>query len=64
MVIDLADWSFSVDITTTEAHTMKCASDHCLCGYCRNYYETVDMPIPLCGPSWLDLVLHWMVPAS
>lgn len=50
MVIHLADWSFSVDREATLSHTMLCASDHCLCAYCRNYYETVDSAHPSLRP--------------
>ena len=48
--IQLADWLFSVDPEATMAHTMKCASDHCLCAYCRNFYETVDLAHPTLRP--------------
>lgn len=50
MVIRLADWIFSVDTAATAAHTRKCASDHCLCAYCRNYYETLDLAHPSLRP--------------
>ena len=40
--ISVADWSFQVDISATREYTMKCSTDHCLCPYCKNFYETVD----------------------
>lgn len=40
--ISIADWQFRVDRDATRDYTMKCSLDHCLCPYCRNYYETVD----------------------
>lgn len=40
--ISVADWQFRVDRDATQDYTMKCSTDHCLCPYCRNYYETVD----------------------
>lgn len=43
MKIALADWEFQVDVEATTVHSLKCSIDHCLCAYCRNYYETVDM---------------------
>ena len=46
MVIRLADWQFSVDPDATAAYTLKCSSDHCMCAYCRNYYENVDAAHP------------------
>lgn len=48
--ITLADWKFSVDAEGTTAHSMKCSLDHCLCAYCRNYYETVDSAHPTLRP--------------
>ena len=48
--IILADWVFSVDVEGTTAHSMKCSLDHCLCAYCRNYYETVDASHPTLRP--------------
>ena len=44
--IRLADWQFSVDPESTRQYTMQCSTDHCLCPYCRNYYETVDQTQP------------------
>jgi len=46
VILSLADWTFSVDVPATAEHTEKNASDHCLCGYCRNYYDTVSVCYP------------------
>ena len=46
MIITLADWCFRVDVDATMDYTMKCSLDHCLCAYCRNYYESVDAAYP------------------
>lgn len=46
MVITLADWVFSIDKEATNAYTLKCSTDHCMCAYCRNFYETVDKAHP------------------
>ena len=46
MRIRLADWQFEVDVAATAAHTTKNAMDHCLCGYCKNYYEAVEAVYP------------------
>lgn len=40
------DWVFEVDLEGTYAHTSHNSADHCTCGYCRNYYDTVDMVYP------------------
>ena len=44
--ISVADWKFRVDRGATWDYTLKCSTDHCLCPYCRNYYETVDAANP------------------
>ena len=46
MIIELADWIFQVDIAATQAHTTKNASEHCLCGYCKNFYEAIEREYP------------------
>lgn len=45
-LIHLADWVFSVDSEATGQHTLRCSEDHCLCAYCRNFYEAVDIAHP------------------
>ena len=50
MKIILADWEFQVEAAETTAHSMKCSTDHCLCAYCRNYYETADAAHPSLRP--------------
>lgn len=44
--ITIADWQFRVDIPATQEHTLVNSTDHCLCPYCRNFYETVDIAQP------------------
>ena len=58
MTINLADWSFLVDVGATAEHTARCASDHCLCGYCRNYYETLDLAHPSIRPFLARFGIH------
>lgn len=50
MVITLADWQFDVDRAQTAAYTLGCSIDHCLCAYCRNFYETADLAHPTLRP--------------
>ena len=50
MILEYADWQFDVDVAATREHTLKNASDHCMCAYCRNYYETVDTAYPNLRP--------------
>ena len=44
--IRIADWYFRIDPEATRRYTMDCSTDHCLCPYCRNYYETADLAQP------------------
>ena len=44
--ISIVDWQFRVDREATRDYTLKCSTDHCLCPYCWNYYETVDAANP------------------
>ena len=50
MRIALADWLLEVDVDATDRYTTKCTEDHCLCAYCRNFYETVDGAYPAIRP--------------
>lgn len=46
MILSIADWKFRVDVASTTERTIQNSLDHCLCPYCRNYYETVDITHP------------------
>lgn len=46
MLITVADWVFDVDIPATMAYSAAVWDDHCTCGYCRNFYETLDDAYP------------------
>ncbi len=46
MIVEMGDWAFGVDVDATLAHTKENSTDHCLCPYCKNYYETLNMAHP------------------
>lgn len=50
MILELKDWLFDVDIAMNMECSSKQAADHCMCGYCRNYYATVDASYPHLRP--------------
>lgn len=50
MKIHIQDWVFQVDLESTFAHTSRNSANHCNCGYCRNYYDCVDMVYPELRP--------------
>lgn len=50
MIICLGDWQFDVDIPLNMEISTFQAKDHCLCGYCKNYYRTIDQQYPALRP--------------
>ena len=46
MIITIQDWVFQIDFDKTASRCQKIVSDHCLCGYCRNFYSAVDGSFP------------------
>jgi len=46
VILKCADWEFRVDVGATAQKTRQNASDHCECGYCKNFYETVGSAYP------------------
>jgi hypothetical protein len=59
MVLNIDDWIFDVDFAKTMEHTSLLSADHCVCGYCVNYYLAIRELYPaLCsflGQFGLDL---------
>ena len=50
LILELKDWVFDVDIAMNMECSSSQAADHCLCGYCRNYYTAVDSAYPHLRP--------------
>lgn len=46
MILKLGDWRFRVDVEATAERTRKYSFEHCECGYCKNYYEAIDVAYP------------------
>lgn len=46
MIFTFDDWILDIDVSTTEAYTKHLLSEHCECGYCRNFYQTVEDEYP------------------
>lgn len=40
------DWIFLLEKGRSISYSAAEAADHCLCSYCRNFYETVDVQYP------------------
>ena len=50
MIFEFADWRFRIDVEATRERTTRYSQDHCLCDYCRNFYEAVDAAHPYLRP--------------
>ena len=50
MEITIADWVFRVNTAATLERTTSYSTDHCLCAYCRNFYENMDAANPRLRP--------------
>ena len=46
MILEFADWRFRVDPEATRQRTSKYSFEHCQCGYCKNFYEAIDIAHP------------------
>lgn len=46
MILKIDDWIFDVDVAATMEYSAIEAAEHCTCGYCRNFYATVDTVYP------------------
>lgn len=64
MILELEDWRFEVDLPATQSKTKKNATDHCTCGYCKNYYEAVSAVYPKLIPFLQKFGVDYMGPSE
>lgn len=50
MILQIDDWIFDLDLERTMEYSAAEASEHCTCGYCRNFYAAVDEFYPNIRP--------------
>ncbi len=50
MIFSVDDWILQVDVEKTLQYSRRILSDHCQCGYCRNYYSAIDSVHPQLRP--------------
>ena len=62
MRLTLGDWLLDVDIELTMSISAAQASEHCDCGYCKNFYETLDAAYPSIRPFLMKFGLHAEAP--
>ena len=46
MILTIDDWIFQIDPVKTAEHSSVVSFEHCTCGYCENYYRTIEMEYP------------------
>ena len=46
MLLKINDWEFDIDAERTAEHSSLVVSEHCTCGYCENYYRTIQSTCP------------------
>lgn len=62
MILEIADWIFDVEIPATMAYSAGIWEDHCTCGYCRNFYETLDGAYPSLKPFLEQFGMNSLTP--
>lgn len=62
MIVQIADWIFEVDIPATMEYSAHVWEDHCLCGYCRNFYETLNGAYPKMAPFLEQFGMNSLTP--
>lgn len=50
MILKFGDWKFRVDVEATKERTRKYSYEHCQCGYCKNFYDAIDIAYPELRP--------------
>ena len=50
MILKLGDWRFRVNVEATAERTRKYSFEHCQCGYCKNFYDAIDVAYPELRP--------------
>ena len=46
MILKIDDWVFDIDVEKTREHSSFALDSHCTCGYCENYYRSVQLVCP------------------
>lgn len=46
MIFTFDDWVLDIDVESTRRYTDHLLTDHCECGYCRNFYQSVENVYP------------------
>ena len=58
MILQYGDWRFLVDVEATKERTARYSYEHCQCGYCKNFYDAVDIAHPHLRPAMEQFGVH------
>lgn len=58
MILTYGDWQFQVDVEATSERTRRYSYEHCQCGYCKNFYDAVDIAHPQLRPAMEHFGIH------
>ena len=50
MILEAGDWRFRVDVDKTRERTSKYSFEPCQCGYCKTFYDAIDLAYPALRP--------------
>lgn len=62
MFLRINGWEFDVALEQTMDYSAKVLSDHCQCGYCRNFYKAIDSSYPELRPFLAQFGMHVETP--
>jgi len=58
LILEFGDWRFQVDVEATSERTRKYSYEHCQCGYCKNFYDAIDLAHPGLRPVMEQFGVH------
>lgn len=58
MLLQISDWLFDLNLQETMDYSTNILADHCQCGYCRNFYQTIDSSYPQLRPFLAQFGMH------
>ena len=64
MILKIGDWRFQVDVEATSERTRKYSYEHCQCGYCKNFYDAIDIAHPELRPVMEQFGVHLEGPSE
>ena len=64
MILKINDWEFDIDWDRTTEHSSVACREHCTCGYCENYYQSVESVYPNLGQFVARFGAHVLGPVE